>query len=104
MTSQGFRQGAALALALAASACAQPQPPAPPPAAPATTGSCQVAPARFAIGHVLGEAIVDEMRRRSGANLVRVVRPGQVVTLEFSPDRLTVDVDAASRITAVRCG
>ncbi|GFE64473.1 I78 family peptidase inhibitor [Litoreibacter roseus] len=33
----------------------------------------------------------------------RVLRPGDIITLEFSPDRLTIDIDEAGRISSVTC-
>jgi hypothetical protein len=99
----------ASALALALSACAPPprqqqeqfsQVP-PPPSAP---GSCNAEAAQFAVGQAYGEALADQVRRRSGAALVRTLRPGQIVTLEFSSERLTLDLDGSGRVTRVRCG
>ncbi len=33
----------------------------------------------------------------------RVLHPDDVITLDFSPDRLTIDVDKFGRITSVTC-
>lgn len=35
---------------------------------------------------------------------VRVLRPGDVVTMEFGPNRLNFDVDAQDHITRITCG
>ena len=35
---------------------------------------------------------------------VRILRPGDVVTMDFSPNRLNVDVDLNEVISGVRCG
>lgn len=35
---------------------------------------------------------------------LRVVKPGQPVTMDFSPDRLTLEVDDANRIVSARFG
>ena len=35
---------------------------------------------------------------------VRVVGPDTMVTMDFLPDRLNVEVDAAGAITGLRCG
>ncbi|HST44042.1 MAG TPA: I78 family peptidase inhibitor, partial [Luteimonas sp.] len=43
-------------------------------------------------------------REAAGAGSMRVLRPGQAVTMEFNPTRLNLDVDAAGRVTAARCG
>ncbi|MBC7477848.1 MAG: proteinase inhibitor I78, partial [Pseudorhodobacter sp.] len=47
---------------------------------------------------------VEEARQRSGSYMARVLRPGQVVTMEFSAQRLNLDLNAAGVITGVRCG
>ena len=41
---------------------------------------------------------------RAGARAVRVIRPGQAVTMDYRADRLNVEIDSADTITAVRCG
>ncbi|WP_432548108.1 I78 family peptidase inhibitor [Kineococcus sp. SYSU DK004] len=41
---------------------------------------------------------------RSEGRVVRVVRPGDVVTLEFSPSRLTVHVDADGTLRSLAPG
>ncbi|WP_096784276.1 I78 family peptidase inhibitor [Rhodobacter sp. CZR27] len=35
---------------------------------------------------------------------VRIVRPGDVVTMDFSPARLTVETTATDRISRLSCG
>ena len=45
-----------------------------------------------------------EDRARSEGRTVRVVRPGDVVTLEFSPSRLTVHVDADGALRSLAPG
>ena len=35
---------------------------------------------------------------------VRILRPGDVVTMEFGPNRLNFAVDARDRITRITCG
>lgn len=98
--------GALLAVALAA--CAQPpaapsSSPAPSPA-PAPGGTCQADAARFAVGQAYTEALAQEARARASATRVRAIRPGQAVTLEFDGGRLNLQLDAAGRVTAARCG
>ena len=93
-------------LALVLAACAAPPSPefsqAPPP--PAAAGSCNAEAAQFAVGQAYGEALADQVRRRSGAAVLRTIRPGQIVTLEYSSDRVTLDLDGGGRVSRVRCG
>jgi hypothetical protein len=35
---------------------------------------------------------------------VRVIPPNSAVTMDYRPERINFDLDAADRITAVRCG
>ena len=74
------------------------------PAASAPARTCEAAQAQFAVGHDAGLAIQDQARERSGAGVVRTVRPGQVITMEFRTDRLTLELDAGGKVTRVRCG
>lgn len=34
---------------------------------------------------------------------VRVIRPGQAVTMDFRPERINFNVDGANRITSISC-
>lgn len=93
--------GGLLASVLVA-ACAQP----PMPGAPAhpRAGVCQAEAARFAVGQAISPQLAEQARAKSGARSVRVIRPGQMVTMEFDESRLNLDVDAAGKVAAVRCG
>lgn len=90
-------------LALLLAACAQ-QPPQPAAPAPPARTACDAAPAQFAVGRVQTAPLVEEVRQRSGAHVARVLRPNQVVTMEFDAERVNVVVDAENKVTAVRCG
>ena len=35
---------------------------------------------------------------------VRIIRPGMAVTMDFSPSRLNIEIDAKDRISRVSCG
>ncbi|MDP1742533.1 MAG: I78 family peptidase inhibitor [Polaromonas sp.] len=72
----------------------------PPPAGSA----CNAQGAQFAIGKAPGASVVEEARQRSGSYIARVLRPGQMVTMEFNAQRLNLDLDAAGVIRKVRCG
>lgn len=103
--------------ALAAAGCGPPPvamaptppPPAPvpvpaPPVAAAPVAQCNADAAQFVLGKVLDAALTEQARTQSGAQRVRVVRPGQMVTMEFDEKRLTLQLDASDRVTAARCG
>jgi len=87
-----------LVLCVGLDACVQPLPPVIAP------NQCNEAAARFAVGQVADARLGEEARIRASAQRVRMVRPGQMVTMEYDAGRLTLDIDAAGRVAAVRCG
>jgi hypothetical protein len=45
------------------------------------------------------------IRRKTGATTVRRIAPGDMVTQDYRPDRITITVDPATRlVTAAACG
>ena len=42
--------------------------------------------------------------RLTGAGILRWMRPGDIVTMEFREDRLNLELDGNNRVTAIRCG
>ena len=68
--------------------------PAPGPQAPA----CDAAGLQGLVGQPV--SVVNSMNHRGP---VRIVRPGQAVTMDYRPDRLTVEVDRRDRITRISC-
>jgi hypothetical protein len=92
---------AAYFLPLLVAACAQ-QPSAP--SAPSAGGPCNAASAQFAVGQAYSDALGEEARQRSGARVMRTLRPNQAVTLEFNGERLNLQLDAVGQVAAARCG
>lgn len=74
----------------------------PPSTAPAA--ACDASKAQWAIGQALDEALLERARVDAGARVVRSLKPGQRVTMEFNAERLNVDVDDDAIVTGVRCG
>jgi hypothetical protein len=98
-----FPNALAVALLIALSACAG-GPTASTPASAPPSGPCNAAPAQFAMGRNTNAALEEEARTRAGAKTVRVLKPGQIVTMEFNAERLSLTVDDAGRVTRVSCG
>jgi len=46
----------------------------------------------------------EEARLAAGATVVRALRPGEVVTMEYRGDRLTLTLDESGKVSAVNCG
>ena len=91
---------AAFALtALAVAACA---PVAPLPGVP--TGECSARGLGDLVGRYATSALVNRAKRRAGASVARVLRPGQVVTMEYLNGRLNVNVDGKNRVKSFTCG
>lgn len=56
------------------------------------------------LGKAAGEDAVETARKAAGAELVRVIKPGQPVTMDFRGERLNLYVDDAGLITRASCG
>jgi hypothetical protein len=67
-------------------------------------GSCR--PERLAqfIGQPASQDLGARMMSASGARILRWVPKGGMVTMDFSPNRLTVQLDAANRVETANCG
>lgn len=73
-------------------------------AAPAPAAVCNAQPAQSAVGQNSTASVMESARTKSGAQMARILRPGQMVTKEFDAQRLNLEVDGNGRILAVRCG
>ena len=90
----------AMPLTLFAAACATPMPaPAPEPG-----GACRPVDQSRYVGRPATAELGAELMRDSGARLLRWAPYGTMMTMEFSPDRLTVRLDAMNRVEAATCG
>lgn len=56
------------------------------------------------VGREATPDVVARARDRSGARTVRLIKPGDAVTMDFRSDRLNLDLDSVNTITAARCG
>ena len=74
------------------------------PAQGAGTGQCANQGLERFTGQLGTGATGAEMLRVSGAQTIRWVQPGQVVTMEFDPQRLTVHLAAGFVIQRAACG
>lgn len=71
---------------------------------PVDAAACDAVQAKWLEGKVPTEAEVEQARADSGAESVRVLKPDQMVTMEFNASRLNIDVDDAGAVISVRCG
>ncbi|MBP6405741.1 MAG: starvation-inducible protein [Ramlibacter sp.] len=76
--------------------------PSPTPAAPPPR-ACASEPAAALAGRPFDAAVQAEAQRLSGARSVRVIRPGQAVTMDFNAYRLNIELDGGGRVVRLRC-
>ncbi|HEX7848866.1 MAG TPA: I78 family peptidase inhibitor [Sphingomonas sp.] len=83
----------------AVAACA---PVAPLPGVP--TGECSATGLGNLVGRIATPSLVSHAKRRAGASVVRVLKPGQIVTMDYRNGRLNVNVDDRNRVKSFTCG
>ena len=65
---------------------------------------CQVERAQILVGRAASQATLARARRLSTAPIIRIVKPGQPISMDYMTDRLTVEVDEKNRILRLYCG
>jgi hypothetical protein len=65
---------------------------------------CDAAAVQNLVGQAYTEAVGKDAQTRSKSKSMRLIRPGMAVTMDFRNDRLNIEVDDKSVITAIRCG
>lgn len=99
-----FVSAAALGLVASLNACASiAAPPSSPADAPAVS-DCNAQAADSAIGKPASAEIVEQTRHDAGAKTARVLKPGQMVTMEYREGRLNIHVNERNVITRLTCG
>jgi len=71
---------------------------------PSMEGPCDAAPAQRLIGRAATAELGAEALRLTSARTIRWIRPGDMVTMDFRPDRLNIDLDGQGRVSGLRCG
>lgn len=71
---------------------------------PPVAAQCNPQPAQSLVGQPATPQNVELARQRAGARIARVLKPGQMVTMEFMEGRLNIYVDARNVIENIRCG
>ncbi|MFJ3460567.1 I78 family peptidase inhibitor [Achromobacter spanius] len=69
-----------------------------------TGKSCDAGALQSQIGQKATPSVMEDMRTRSGSATARMLRPGQLVTMEYNNTRLNLIVDDKDVMTAIRCG
>jgi len=73
--------------------------PEPTPAPPPQETACGAAELQGLVGQ--SAKVLETMRF---SQVMRVLRPGMAVTMDFSAERLNIEVDTSGRISRVSCG
>jgi len=89
---------------LAVSACAAASPPAEIPVHGASAYVCSGTALGQFVGRSATQDLGAEMLRVSGARIIRWVAHGMMITMDFSPERLTVHLTPDNRIASATCG
>lgn len=71
---------------------------------PTTSTRCDPQAARNVIGQAASATVVEQARQATGAQSVRTLKPGQVITMEYREGRLNVHVNERGAITSLTCG
>jgi len=71
---------------------------------PPAMESCDAEDVQTWIGKPFPSDGAERAREATGSEVVRVVRPGEAVTMDFRADRLTIVLDAAGKVVSARCG
>ena len=71
---------------------------------PSAGDGCDAVPAQRFVGEAYTAELGEEARLAAGATVVRALRPGEIVTMEYRGDRLTLTLDESGKISAVNCG
>jgi hypothetical protein len=69
-----------------------------------TGGSCNERAAQSLIGRPADNNLGFEAQRLTGAHKLRWIRPGDAVTMEYSPSRLNIHLDERHRVQRLSCG
>ena len=65
---------------------------------------CDAGPAQRLVGRRATARLLAAARRLSGASSIRLVRPGEPISMDYSTDRLTIEVDERNRLLRLSCG
>lgn len=70
----------------------------------ANDGRCDAQGAQFAVGKPASPQLLEEARSRSGSQIARILKPNDVITLEYRSERLNLNADDSGTVTRVNCG
>jgi uncharacterized lipoprotein YajG len=72
--------------------------------APSFSGTCDASAVASLVGKTANVALVEQAKRQSGAETARVLRPNDVMTMDYNSRRLNIDVDETDVVKQFSCG
>ncbi|ALM83354.1 I78 family peptidase inhibitor [Bordetella sp. N] len=66
--------------------------------------NCDAQPVQSLLGKTLTNDTTEQARTGSHSAKVRILKPGQVMTMEYDPTRINLITDKNNALTALRCG
>jgi len=93
-----------LLAAVVLSGCSSTSESTPDPVAETGHSRCEAKAAEFAIGKQASPQLLEQARTRAGAQNARILKPNDMVTLEYRSDRLNLNTDANLVVNRVNCG
>ena len=64
---------------------------------------CNADRAESAVGQKANSEMLDTYRKQADAQLARILRPRDVITMEYNPQRLNLRVDEQDMVISVNC-
>lgn len=68
------------------------------------SGECDASGVQSYLNRNWSDSLDSTLRSASGSRVLRVVRPGQVMTMEFNPYRLNAVLNPQGKIDSLHCG
>lgn len=67
-------------------------------------GNCDATQVQSLVGQAYTDALGSQAQQDASAKSLRVLRPGDMTTMEFVGERLNVEVDEKDVVSGLRCG
>jgi len=68
------------------------------------TTRCDSDAVRHLVGQTATPELLNQARDQAGASTARILRPDDIVTLEYNSQRLNINTDSAMKIERINCG
>lgn len=65
---------------------------------------CNAEPAQHLVGRPATQELAAEAMRLTGAGMMRWIPEGAMVTMDYRPDRLNIELDGENKVAKIRCG